>query len=105
MKEYTQDSDGKPIQRMRNTVDVKREKKLGMFEVTIPIEESNIFVPNIHDSVIITRTKKFEHIFYRILITMDDRLTLKDITDIINGNKGWKFTLYQEEIKVCEYRN
>lgn len=68
-------------------------------EILIPVNESDIFTPVIHDNIIITRTKKYEDIYYRILMLLDDRLTVGDMLSIMSYrcNKA----KHQNDVLVC----
>ncbi|KAL7712502.1 FAM91 N-terminal domain-containing protein [Entamoeba marina] len=78
------DFDGKTVQNEKlasqaNPTEIYHENTI----IVIPIQEDDCFEPLINDNIIITRTKKFETIYYRLLLLVDNRLSLADLMKIL----------------------
>jgi hypothetical protein len=66
--------------------------------IIVPVSLFDCFTTHIHDTIIITRTKKFESIYYRIMLVIDDRLTVKDCLSLILPEKEHLYEQKKEQI-------
>ncbi|EDR26074.1 hypothetical protein EDI_109230 [Entamoeba dispar SAW760] len=84
IRTYSNNNEGKLTFNEKFVKDcLDKEIYLSNVFIIIRIEEKDSFIPIIHDNIIITRTTKMEYIYYRILLIIDDRLTVKDLISIL----------------------
>ena len=96
---HTYDQDGKVIVNEKlaancSATDIYNPQS----SIVVPVSLFDCFTTHIPDSIIITRTKKFESIYYRIMLIIDDRLTVKDLLSLILPEKEHLYEQKKEQI-------
>ncbi|EDS89223.1 hypothetical protein EHI_101270 [Entamoeba histolytica HM-1:IMSS] len=105
IRTYSNNNEGKLTTTEKSIKEcLDKEIYLSNVFIIIPVEEKDSFIPIIHDNIIITRTTKMEYIYYRILLLIDDRLTIKDLMSIlIDPNDPLILQKKEEIIKAISY--
>ncbi|ELP85260.1 hypothetical protein EIN_084220, partial [Entamoeba invadens IP1] len=93
------DQEGKVRYTDKPVMDCSLEEIYQSNSVTlIMVDLNDAFAPVIHDNIIITRTKSFEEVYYRILLVADDRIKVGDVIGMLTKSDDPLFEFKRDEI-------